>query len=103
LEHKTGRPVSLTVAAHGWLEEIYDPVVVSIPAGLRDRFAPPEIFHEILEHGWYLSEQAGRDFRTVRRSACTSHSAATHPECGIPHVQHVVAAHARRWIRGTPS
>jgi hypothetical protein len=26
-----------------------------------DRLAPPEIFHEILEHRWYLSEQAGRD------------------------------------------
>jgi hypothetical protein len=65
LEQKTGRPVSQAVAAHRWLEEIYDPVVESIPAELRDRLAPPEVFHEILEHRWYLSEQAGRDVGTT--------------------------------------
>jgi hypothetical protein len=27
--------------------------------------SPPEIFHEILEHRWYLSEQAGRDVGTT--------------------------------------
>jgi hypothetical protein len=39
--------------------------VASIPARLRDRLAPPGIFHEILEHRWYLSEQAGRDVGTT--------------------------------------
>jgi hypothetical protein len=65
LEQKSGRPVSETVAAHRWLEEIYDPVVAKIPAGLRGRLAPPEIFHEILEHRWYLSERAGHDIGTT--------------------------------------
>ena len=65
LEQKSGRPVSETVAAHRWLVEIYDPVVAKIPAGLRGRLAPPEIFHEILEHRWYLSERAGRDIGTM--------------------------------------
>ena len=31
LEQKQGHPVSETVAAHRWLEEVYDPVVVAIP------------------------------------------------------------------------
>jgi Domain of unknown function (DUF4032) len=65
LEQKTGRPISLTVSAHRWLEEVYDPVVVAIPAELRSRLAPPEIFHEILEHRWYMSEAAGRDVGTT--------------------------------------
>jgi hypothetical protein len=65
LEHKTGEPVSETVAAHRWLEEIYDPVIAAIPAVLRDRLAPPEVFHEMLEHRWYLSEQAGHDVGTT--------------------------------------
>ena len=65
LEQKTGQPMSETVAAHRWLEEVYDPVVAEIPAELRGRLAPPEIFHEILEHRWYLSEQAGRDVGTT--------------------------------------
>ena len=27
----------------------------------RDRLDPVEVFHEILEHRWFLSERAGRD------------------------------------------
>jgi hypothetical protein len=65
LEQKSGQPVSETVAAHRWLEEVYDPVVESIPEDLRDRLAPPEVFHEVLEHRWYLSEKAGRDVGTT--------------------------------------
>jgi hypothetical protein len=65
LEHKDGKPISETAAAHRWLEEIYDPVTAAIPASLRDRLAPPEIFHEMLEHRWYLSEQAGHDVGTT--------------------------------------
>ena len=65
LEQKQGHPVSETVAAHRWLEEVYDPVVVAIPESLRGRLSPPEIFHEILEHRWYLSEDAGRDVGTT--------------------------------------
>jgi uncharacterized protein DUF4032/lipopolysaccharide kinase (Kdo/WaaP) family protein len=65
LEQKTGHAVSPTVAAHRWLEEVYDPVVAGIPAGLRSRLAPPEVFHEILEHRWYMSEGAGRDVGTT--------------------------------------
>jgi hypothetical protein len=65
LEQQQGHPVSETVAAHRWLEEVYDPVVVAIPERLADRLSPPEIFHEILEHRWYLSEDAGRDVGTT--------------------------------------
>jgi hypothetical protein len=65
LEQKTGHSMSETVAAHRWLEEVYDPVVAAIPAELRSRLAPPEIFHEILEHRWYMSEAAGRDVGTT--------------------------------------
>jgi hypothetical protein len=65
LEQKKGQPVSEIVAAHRWLEEVYDPVVSAIPDRLRGRLAPPEIFHEILEHRWYMSEAAGRDVGTT--------------------------------------
>jgi hypothetical protein len=65
LEQKNGYPVSETVAAHRWLEDIYDPVTAAIPDSLQGRLSPPEIFHEILEHRWYLSEDAGRDVGTT--------------------------------------
>jgi Domain of unknown function (DUF4032)/Lipopolysaccharide kinase (Kdo/WaaP) family len=64
LEQKQGRPVSEVVAANRWLEEVYDPVIAAIPGGLRDRLPPAEIFHEVLEHRWYMSEAAGRDVGT---------------------------------------
>ncbi len=65
LEQKEGHPVSEIVAANRWLEEIYDPVIAAVPAGLRGRLAPAEIFHEVLEHRWYMSEAAGRDVGTT--------------------------------------
>ncbi len=65
LEQKHGRPVSEFVAASRWREEVYEPVVEAIPGDLRGRLAPTEIFHEILEHRWYMSEAAGRDVGTT--------------------------------------
>ena len=63
---RTGRQqVPEVVAANKWLAEIYDPVVGAIPADLRNRLDEVEIFHEILEHRWFLSEQAGRDIGTT--------------------------------------
>jgi len=65
LEQKEGRPFSEVVAANRWLEEVYDPVIAAIPDDLRDRLPPAEIFHEVLEHRWYMSEAAGRDVGTT--------------------------------------
>ena len=50
LEQKQGHPVSEVVAASRWLEEVYDPVIAAIPADLRGRLQPAEIFSEVLEH-----------------------------------------------------
>ena len=49
------------VIAHRWLVEVYEAALAHVPAGLRPKREPAEIFHEILEHRWYLSEEAGRD------------------------------------------
>ena len=64
LEQKEGHPVSEIVATNRWLEEVYDPVIAAIPEDLRGRMPPAEIFHEILEHRWYMSEAAGHDVGT---------------------------------------
>jgi hypothetical protein len=64
LEQRDGRPVPEAVAAQRWLGEVYRPVVESIPADLIGRLAPAEVFHEVLEHRWFLSERAGRDVGT---------------------------------------
>ncbi|WP_433559936.1 DUF4032 domain-containing protein [Pseudonocardia xinjiangensis] len=65
LEQKEGRPVPETVAAHRWRSEVYDRVMAFVPESLADRLAPAEVFHEILEHRWFLSERAGKDVGTT--------------------------------------
>jgi hypothetical protein len=65
LEQKTGGPVPESFAAHRWLAEVYQLVVDAIPADLAGRLAPAEVFHEVLEHRWFLSERAKRDVGTA--------------------------------------
>jgi hypothetical protein len=78
LEQKTGRPVPETVAGHRWLAEKYQPVVEAIPRDLVGRLAPAEVFHEVLEHRWFLSERAGRDVGT--KAAARSYFATVLPQ-----------------------
>ncbi|MFC7373687.1 DUF4032 domain-containing protein [Brachybacterium sp. GCM10030267] len=47
--------------AHEWLQQQYEPVVRAIPRSMRSKLEPPEFFHEVLEHKWFLSEKAGTD------------------------------------------
>jgi hypothetical protein len=65
LEQKEGRAVPQTVAGHRWRAEVYDKVMARVPEELSDRLEPAEIFHEILEHRWFLSEKAGKDVGTT--------------------------------------
>jgi hypothetical protein len=48
-------------AAHRWLTEVFEPVVRAVPAHLRRKLEPQEIFTQIVQHKWLLSERAGRD------------------------------------------
>jgi Domain of unknown function (DUF4032)/Lipopolysaccharide kinase (Kdo/WaaP) family len=61
LDRTGDAPVSDAAAAGRWLSEIFEPTIASIPRELRGKRAAAEIFHEILEHRWFLSEQAGKD------------------------------------------
>ncbi len=48
------------ILAHQWLSRVFEPVVRSIPAELRAKLDPPELFHQVLEHRWYMSQARGR-------------------------------------------
>ncbi|MBK9102035.1 MAG: DUF4032 domain-containing protein [Austwickia sp.] len=52
------------LVAHAWMSQVYEPVIRAIPAGLRNKLEPPQLFHEVLEHRWYMSERAGHDVST---------------------------------------
>jgi Domain of unknown function (DUF4032)/Lipopolysaccharide kinase (Kdo/WaaP) family len=48
-------------AAHRWLTEVFEPVVRAVPAELRGKLEPTEMFVQVIEHRWFLSERSGRD------------------------------------------
>jgi hypothetical protein len=65
-----GRAYPVAVVAARWIAEVYEPIVELIPPELRGRREPAELFHELLEHRYYLSEAAGHevDNETALRS-----------------------------------
>lgn len=48
------------VVAHEWLARVFEPVVRAIPKDLRGKLETPEMFHQLLEHRWYRSQDEGR-------------------------------------------
>ncbi len=47
--------------AHEWLMRVFEPVVRAIPAELRGKLEPAEVFHQLLDHRWFMSQEEGRD------------------------------------------
>ena len=54
----------IELVAHDWLAEVFEPTIQAVPMEMRRKLEPAEIFHEILEHRWYMSEQQRRDVST---------------------------------------
>ena len=48
-------------AAKRWLDEVFYKVINAVPSAMRGRVEDAQLFHEVLEHRWYLGEKAGRD------------------------------------------
>ncbi len=48
------------VIAHEWLAKVFEPVVRAIPRDLRGKLEPAEVFHQLLEHRWYRSQDEKR-------------------------------------------
>ena len=49
------------LVAHDWLQNVFHPTVRAVPRDLRRKLEPAQLFHEILDHRWYISERARRD------------------------------------------
>ncbi|MFB8387236.1 DUF4032 domain-containing protein [Microbacterium sp. NPDC055910] len=48
------------MVAHEWLTRVFEPVVKAIPWDLRAKLEPAEVFHQVLEHRWYMSQAQDR-------------------------------------------
>jgi hypothetical protein len=57
---KEPRPL-VSEIARLWLDEVFNKVIHQVPISLRGRVEDAQIFHEVLEHRWYLGEKAGAD------------------------------------------
>ena len=49
------------ITAHRWVADRFESVVAEIPDRLRGKLEPAEVFHQVLEHQWFMSERAGVD------------------------------------------
>ena len=65
LQLQSDKPVPFNVAAVRWLDRVFEPVMAAIPQELLDRLEAAEIFHQLLEHRWYMAEQTGRDLPLI--------------------------------------
>lgn len=48
------------MVAHEWLTRVFEPVIRAIPFDLRSKLEPAEVYHQFLEHRWYMSQARGQ-------------------------------------------
>jgi tRNA A-37 threonylcarbamoyl transferase component Bud32 len=61
LERTGGRTLPESVVASRWRQEVFEPTIAAVPEELWAALPAAEVFHQVLEHRWFLSEQAGKD------------------------------------------
>lgn len=61
LHSLSGKLLPENVVAVRWLDRRFEPTIMAIPPHLRGKMEAAEIFHQLLEHRWFLSERDHRD------------------------------------------
>jgi tRNA A-37 threonylcarbamoyl transferase component Bud32 len=61
LEARTGKKFSEPSVATRWLDDRFEPTISAIPHDLVAKLEPAELYHQVLEHRWFISERAGGD------------------------------------------
>ena len=60
-ERKQKRTIPESVVASRWRQEVFEPTVAAVPEKLWAALPAAEVFHQVLEHRWFLSERAAKD------------------------------------------
>ena len=55
------RALPENVLAVRWLDQRFEPLIAQVPPALHSKLEAAEIFHQLLEHRWFLSESADAD------------------------------------------
>lgn len=61
LSRENNRSIPLSVAAFHWLEGTFLPVTGKLEPLVSGEMSVAELYCQVLEHKWYLSEKAGKD------------------------------------------
>ncbi len=61
LQDRTGSTLPENVVAVRWLDQRFEPIINAIPPDLMSKLEAAEIYHQLLEHRWFLSEEARVD------------------------------------------
>jgi tRNA A-37 threonylcarbamoyl transferase component Bud32 len=60
-ERKLKRTIPESVIASRWRQEVFEPTIAAVPEKLWAALPAAEVFHQVLEHRWFLSERAAKD------------------------------------------
>jgi hypothetical protein len=60
-ERREKRTLPESVVASEWRQQVFEPTVAAVPEELWAALPAAEVFHQVLEHRWFLSEHAGKD------------------------------------------
>jgi hypothetical protein len=44
-----------------WLADVFEPTIAAVPPELWTKRQAAQLYHELLEHRWYLSERGDRE------------------------------------------
>jgi hypothetical protein len=61
MTQNNNRSTPLSVAAYHWLKNVYEPVLEQLNPLINEHTDGAELYCQVLEHKWYLSENAHRD------------------------------------------
>ncbi len=61
LSRELNRSVATSNAAYRWLDEVYQPAIQQLEPLIDKSTHLPELYCQVLEHKWYLSERAKQD------------------------------------------
>ena len=61
LRETKGKALPENILAVRWLDQRFEPTIAKIPVELIGKLQAAEIYHQVLEHRWYLSEGEERD------------------------------------------
>ncbi len=87
-ERDTGRSLPEAVGAALWLAEVFEPIVEAVPVELRTRLDDAELFHQLLEHRYLLSERQQREV--------------TNPEALADYLAHILPTRPAERTLGDP-